>query len=136
MKASVDVLKTKKSLIDLGDPNLSADFGLDKENLVLTKPYKGTILVEFIDETDEGDLSRDGIIIPKNYSTGRAWRKAVVVLTAPDVEYTKENDIVIFPSNFGVEVRNIKIKNSQGVRQIKKGIFLDEDRIFGVCEEA
>jgi cellobiose-specific phosphotransferase system component IIB len=73
---------------------------------------------------------RNGIYVPTNALT-KAWRKARVILAGPDAKYTKVGDIVIFPNNLGVTVANIDIEN---VGSIKNGIFLNENRIFGICK--
>ena len=41
----------------------------------------------------------------------------------------KEGDIVIFPNNLGVSISNLDING----KKLKKGIFLNEDRLFGIC---
>ena len=59
----------------------------------------------------------------------KAWRKAKVILAGPKAEYAKVGDIVLFPSNLGVTVANIDVNGET----VKKGIFLNEDRLFGIC---
>ena len=124
--ANIDNLATHKHLIDLsthseGDIGLSDDFDL-------TMIFDDILLVEYIDETENGEIERNGILVPTNAVT-KAWRKAKVVLDGPKAEYAKPGDIVLFPSNLGVTVANIDVN---GVT-VKKGIFLNEDRLFGIC---
>ena len=67
----------------------------------------------------------------------KAWRKGKVLIAGPNVRYCKINDIVIFPNDKGASVANIDIKLVNGeVYKIKKGMFLNEQRIFGVCSES
>jgi len=128
MPANIDILKPQEHLIDLsthseGDIGLSDDFEL-------SFIFDDILLVEYIDESEEGDIQRNGIYVPTNAIT-RAWRKAKVILAGPKAKYAKENDIVIFPHNLGVTVSNMDIA---GKGKIKKGVFLNEDRIFGICK--
>ena len=48
-----------------------------------------------------------------------------------DSQWTKVDEIVMFPNNYGVEIQNIEVA---GKRVIKHGVFLNESRIFGTCE--
>ena len=44
------------------------------------------------------------------------------------------NTNIIFPSDKGVPVSNLKYKNSDGEEcVVKYGIFLNEERLFGAC---
>jgi len=124
---SIDTLATQKHLIDLsthseGDIGLSDDFEL-------TMIFDDILLVEYVDENEHGEIERNGIFVPTNAVT-KAWRKARVILVGPKAEYTKVGDIVLFPSNLGVTVANIDVNGSK----VKKGIFLNEDRLFGICK--
>ena len=124
--ANIDNLATHKHLIDLsthseGDVGLSDDFELQMI-------FDDILLVEYIDENEHGEIERNGIFVPTNAVT-KAWRKAKVILAGPKAEYAKVGDIVLFPSNLGVTVANIDVKGTT----VKKGIFLNEDRLFGIC---
>jgi hypothetical protein len=128
MRASIDQIAPTRSLIDLSSHS-EGDFGI--RDYELSFIFDDILLVEYIDTADEGDgVMRNGIYVPTNALT-KAWRKARVILAGPDAKYTKVGDIVIFPNNLGVTVANIDIEN---VGSIKNGIFLNENRIFGICK--
>jgi cellobiose-specific phosphotransferase system component IIB len=131
-QVSIDRLATQRSTIDL-EGHSDGDFGLGEEFL-LSFVFDDILLVEFIDESsDEGAgdaIKRGGIYIPTN-SLNKAWRKAKVVLVGPEVKYTKKDDIVMFPNDKGAPVSNMEI---EGYGKIKKGMFLNEQRLFGICK--
>lgn len=128
MRASIDQITPTRSLIDLSSHS-EGDFGI--RDYELSFIFDDILLVEYIDTTNEGDgVIRNGIYVPTNALT-KAWRKARVILAGPDAKYTKVGDIVIFPNNLGITVSNIDIEN---VGSIKSGIFLNENRIFGICK--
>lgn len=123
---SIDTLATQKHTVDLSSHS-AGDVGLP-DDFELTMIFDDILLVEYIDENEEGEIERNGIFIPTNAVT-KAWRKAKVILAGPKAEYTKVGDIVIFPSNLGLNVSNLDVNG----KQLKKGIFLNEDRLFGIC---
>ncbi len=130
---SIDLLAPQASHIDLANRNLPSDFGLSDEYM-LSKVLDDVLLVEYIDIVDDGvggqALSRGGIVIPLGHVVS-AWRKAKVVLAGPRVKEAKVGDIVLFPCNMGIGVTNIHVK---GHGKIKDGYFINEQRMFGVCE--
>ena len=131
-QVSVDVLETRKSLIDL-DSYGKGNFGIT-DDFTLSFVFDDIVLVEFIDEVSDtqGDvIQRNGIFVPTN-SLIKAWRKAQVILTGPSVKYCKKGDIVIFPNDKGASVSNIEI---EGYGKLKKGVFLTEQRLFGICKK-
>ncbi len=131
-KVSIDVLAPQKSHIDLSDKQLPTDFGL--EDYVFSKLFDDVILVEYCDiHSDElGNewVERNGIAIPIN-QVNNAWRKGKVILKGPNVKYTEIGDIVVFPNNMGIGISNLQVK---GHGKVKNGLFLNEQRMFGVCE--
>lgn len=128
MPADIDQLLTTRSLIDLSSHS-SGDFGLDDYELSMI--LDDILLVEYVDISSDGEnIIRNGIYVPTNAVT-KAWRKARVILAGPNSKYVKKDDIVIFPNSLGVTVANIDI---EGYGKIKKGIFLNESRIFGICK--
>ena len=128
MPANIDQLAPSRSLIDL-TKHSDGNFGI--EGLELTQIFDDILLVEYIDETDDGEVIRNGIVVPTN-ALNKAWRKAKVILVGPNAKFTKRDDIVIFPNNLGVSVSNIDVV---GRGKIKSGIFLNEDRVFGICKQ-
>ena len=123
---SIDRLPSQKHLIDLSTHS-EGDIGLTDE-FELNFIFDDILLVEYVDENDEGEIQRNGIFVPTNAVT-KAWRKARVILTGPKAEYVKVGDVAIFPNNLGVSISNLDING----KKLKKGIFLNEDRLFGIC---
>ena len=126
-KENIDRLAPTRNLIDLSKHS-EGDFGL--ADFELSFIFDDILLVEYIDETDEGEIVRNGIVVPTN-ALAKAWRKARVVMTGPNVKYTKKGDIVIFPNNLGVTVANMDVEDEG---KLKGGVFLNEDRVFGICK--
>jgi len=127
--ANIDQLATHKHLIDLSTHS-EGDIGLT-DDFELSMIFDDILLVEYIDETETGEVVRNGIYVPTNAIT-KAWRKARVILAGPKTKYAKIDDIVIFPNNLGVTVSNVSV-TGKGV--VTKGIFLNEDRVFGICKQ-
>ena len=126
--ASIDNLAPTRSLIDLSKPD-KGDFGL--EDYELSFIFDDILLIEYVDETEDGDVLRNGIVVPTN-AINKAWRRGKVILAGPDAKYAKEGDVVVFPNNMGVTISGV---NVTGKGKIKKGIFLNEERMFGICEK-
>jgi hypothetical protein len=131
-KVSIDALPTQKSHIDLTDRMLPTDFGMD--DYVLCKLYDDIILLEYadlvMDEVSGDYIMRGGIAIPVN-QIHSAWRKGKVVLQGPNVKYTQVGDIVVFPNNMGIPITNLEV---EGHGKLKSGLFLNEQRMFGICK--
>lgn len=130
-EASIDSLATKRSLIDL-DGHSDGDFGLGDE-FNLSFVFDDIILIEFIDEDSDGAgdmIERGGIYVPTN-TLSKAWRKGKVILAGPEVKYAKKGDVVMFPNDKGAPVANMEI---DGYGKIRKGMFLNEQRLFGICK--
>lgn len=126
----LDNLKHKKGLIDL-DANSEGFFGM--EDYSLSFVFDDIVLVEYVDEIEDGmgsAIERNGLYIPTNANT-KAWRKAKVVLAGPNCNFAKVGHIVIFPNDKGASVANLEIT---GYGIVKKGVFLNEQRIFGIAE--
>ena len=74
---------------------------------------------------------RGGIAIPSN-NVASMWRKGKVIIKGPNVRYTEIGDIVMFPANMGIEITNVDV---EGYGSVDKGLFLNEQRMFGICLE-
>jgi len=129
MPADIDLLPAQKSLIDLAElPKNSFNSVFYGYNL--KSVLDDVLLVKFVDETEDGSsIVRNGIVVPINVDT-KAWRIGEVILCGPTSKYVKKGDFVCFPNNLGVPVANLDI---DGYGTLKKGLFLNEQRIFGVC---
>lgn len=127
MPADIDQLSPTRSLIDLSSHS-DGNFGMD--DYILSQIYNDIILVEFIDLSEDGDnIKRGSIYVPTNTLT-QAWRKARVILVGTEVKNTKVGDIVMFPNDKGVSVSGMEVA---GYGRIKRGMFLNEQRLFGKC---
>ena len=126
--ASIDNLAPTKSLIDLSRPD-KGEFGL--EDYELSFIFDDILLIEYVDETEEGDVLRNGIVVPTN-AINKAWRRGKVILAGPDAKYAKEGDVVVFPNNMGVTISGVTVT---GKGKVRKGIFLNEERMFGICKK-
>jgi len=129
MPADINLLPTQKSLIDLSElPKNSFNsvfYGYNLKNVL-----DDVLLVKYVDETEDGSsIIRNGIVVPINAET-RAWRIGQVILAGPNAKYVKKGDYVCFPNNLGIPVANLDV---DGVGLLKKGLFLNEQRIFGIC---
>lgn len=133
MPLPIENLPVQKSVIDLSSP-IDGDLGLDE--FVMTKVLDDILLVEYIDLNGDGTcIQRGSIWIPTN-SIQTAWRKARVLLAGPLARNCLVGDIVLFPNNLGVVAANIEIDNGSGTYKVKKGVFLNEARVFGICRHA
>lgn len=132
MAQSIDILAPQKSHLDLSDSALPSDFGLD--DYKLSKLFDDVILLEYADlvSGEEGGdyILRGGIAIPIN-QVHNAWRKGKVILKGPRVTYTELGDIVVFPNNMGIPITNLEV---EGHGKVKNGLFLNEQRMFGICK--
>lgn len=86
------------------------------------------IQVVYADVAEDGkSLIRNGIILPNEVVDNKAWRIGKVILTGPNTKQVKTGHYIIFPGD-----RGIKGIQKNGVLNI----FLNEDRIFGICKPA
>tara|TARA_R110002012_G_scaffold321637_1_gene550267 strand:+ start:2022 stop:2528 length:507 start_codon:yes stop_codon:yes gene_type:complete len=132
--ANIDFLAPKKSLIDLVDSHNNTMDGIIDEDYLLSFVFDDIILVEYIDEISDGSgdaVLRGGVYIPTN-AVQRAWRKGKIILAGPECKYAKKDDIVIFPNNLGVGIKNVEIFEHG---KLVKGIFLNESRLFGIASK-
>lgn len=129
-KADIDSLgPISKSLIDLTNSH-NQSFDSVLRGFSLSKIMNDVILVEYTDFGDNnGDtIMRNGIAIPLSTVT-QAWRIGKVLLTGTSVDLVKVGDYICFPNNMGVQIANVKV---EGHGVLKKGVFLNEQRIFGI----
>lgn len=128
-KADIDILPTTKSVIDLSALPKNS-FGSALYGFKLKALMDDIMLVKYEDETDDGQLiKRKGLFVPVNTDT-KAWRVGRVILAGPNTKVAKEGMFVIFPNNLGITIANIEV---EGYGILKTGIFLNEERIFGVA---
>jgi hypothetical protein len=98
------------------------------EDYEITELLGDVIQVEYADVAQDGkSLVRNGIILPNEVVDNKAWRVGKVLLTGPNTKQVKKGHYVIFPGDKG-------LKGMQ--KQGKANVFLNEDRIFGICEPA
>lgn len=113
---------TNKGIVRLEDYTNS---DLNLTGWKLTKVLDDILMCQFVDISADGtEINRGGIWVPI-HTTLQAWRVAKVLLAGPRAK-TKAGQYVIFPSTFGLKANNIN--------NLKHICFLNEDRIFGVCE--
>jgi hypothetical protein len=119
----------KRSLINL-DTYQNDSFSL--LGYKLNKVLDDILLVQYVDLSEDGkSVVRNGIHIPLS-QVQRTWRLARVILAGPNAKYASEGDIVCFPDDKGIKVDNISVKGFD--TSVRDCVFLNEERIFGVCE--
>ena len=129
-KANIDVIEPSKSLIDLSN---SHDDSLDStlQGYAVDALEDDIVLVEFVDRFETGEeIIRNGIVIPAN-ANPKAWRVGKVVLQGSKATSTSVGDFVTFPNNMGVPVGNVIVKSGKEFITVKKGQFINAQRIFG-----
>ena len=126
-KADIDQLLPKKGLIDL-DKHIEDEFTL--HGYKLASVMDDIMLCQYVDTEDNDIVTRNGIVIPLNAST-KAWRLGRVILAGPNCEFAKPGDVVCFPNDKGIPASNI---NVDGFGIVKYGMFLNEQRMFGICK--
>lgn len=106
------------------DNYLGSDMNLD--DWTLTKVLDDILMCQYIDINEDGtEVKRGSIWVPIN-AVNFTWRLAKVLIAGPDCKSVKEGDVVVFPNDKGIQVANLN-----GLKHI---VFLNEGRIFGVCE--
>lgn len=99
---------------------------MNLEDWKLTKVLDDILMCQYIDVNDDGtEVKRGSIWVPIN-AVNFTWRLAKVLLAGPDSKTVKEGDIIIFPNDKGIQVSSLN--------DLKHIVFLNESRIFGVCE--
>lgn len=100
---------------------------MNLEGWTLTKVLDDILMCQYIDVNEDGtEIKRGSIWVPIN-TVNFTWRLAKVVLAGPDCKTVKCGDVIMFPNDKGIQIANMN-----GLRNV---VFLNETRIFGVCEE-
>lgn len=98
------------------------------EDFEITELLGDVIQVVYADVAEDGrSLIRNGIILPHEVVDNKAWRVGKVVLAGPGCKQVRAGDHVIFPGDKGIKGLQ---KNG------KLNVFLNEERIFGICRPA
>jgi len=127
---SIDLLTPKRSIIDLSVPT-EGSFDSAIIGYQISRLMEDVILCRYKDETEDGQaLIRNGIHIPLNADT-KAWRIGEVLLAGGKCEYVEVGDHICFPNNLGIPISNLEV---EGLGKLRKGIFLNESRIFGIVK--
>lgn len=99
---------------------------MNLEDWTLKKVLDDILMCQYIDINEDGtEIKRGSIWVPIN-TVHFTWRLAKVLLSGPDCKTVKEGDVVVFPNDKGIQVANMN--------GLKNVVFLNESRIFGVCE--
>ena len=106
------------------DNYLGHSFHLD--DWTLTKVLDDILMCQYIDLNEDGTEIKRGSIWVPIHTVNFTWRLAKVILAGPDCKTVNEGDIVVFPNDKGIQVSNMN--------DYKHVVFLNESRIFGVCE--
>ena len=98
------------------------------EDFEITELLGDVIQVVYADVAEDGkSLIRNGIVLPNEVVDNKAWRIGKVLLTGPNAKQVKPGQYVIFPGNKGIK----------GIQKDGRlNIFLNEERIFGICAPA
>lgn len=129
-KVSIDTIEPTKSLIDLSNAH---EDSLDSTLIgyAVDSLEDDIVLIEFVDRFETGEeIIRNGIVVPAN-ANPRAWRVGRVVMQGKSALTTKPGDFVTFPNNLGIPVSNVVVKTGKKFETVKKGQFINAQRIFG-----
>lgn len=132
--ASIDAIAPSESLIDLSKAH---DDSLDSALMgyAIESVEDDIVLIEFVDEFEQGnEIIRGGVVIPTS-ANPRAWRVGKIVLQGARATNTKKGDYVTFPNNMGIPVSNVMIKEGKKYINVAKGQFINAQRIFGKLQK-
>lgn len=113
-----------RSLVDVSD---YTNTQMNLDDCVLSQLFDDIILIEYLDENENAEVERNGLVLP-GAVVKNLWRKGKVVLVGQGVELCQVGDIVLFPNDKGILITNVEVEN---YGKLKKGMFLNERRIFG-----
>jgi hypothetical protein len=83
-------------------------------------------MVTFVDIVDDGYVSRNGVLVKIDVAK-QLWRVGKVILAGPKCSpKIKKGVHILFPNDRGLQVPRVG-----GFSNVA---FLNEDRIFGICE--
>ena len=129
-KVNIDTIEPTRSLIDLSNAH---EDSLDSTlvGYAVESLEDDIVLIEFTDRRETGEeIIRNGIVVPVN-ANPKAWRIGRVVLQGKSALTTQPGDHVTFPNNLGIPVSNIIVKSGDTFETVKKGQFINAQRIFG-----
>ena len=131
MSANIDQITPTESLIDLSKYT-DSEFTLPDH--AINTLFDDVILAEYVDVSPDGNaIKRGDIYIPLN-TAPRAWRVARVLLTGDNCNYVSPGDKIVFPGDQGIPVSKLQYEDVDGqITTVTNGIFLNEERLFGVC---
>ena len=96
------------------------------EEYEITGLLGDVIMAEYVDCSDDGQMIQRGGIYINNDISKNTWRVAEIVMVGPTApDNLKPGQYIIFP-------------NDKGIPTVSKGrprIFLNAQRIFGICEK-
>ena len=99
---------------------------LELDGWKLTDVLDDILMVQYIDVNEDGtEIKRGSLWVPIN-TVNFVWRVGKVILAGPTCKTVKQNDFIVFPNDKGIQAANIN--------DIKNIVFLNESRIFGICE--
>jgi co-chaperonin GroES (HSP10) len=97
------------------------------EDFEITELLGDVVMAEYADVAEDGkSLVRNGIILPNEVVDKKAWRIGKVLLAGPNTKQVKMGHYIIFPGDKGI------IGIQKGGKTV---IFLNEERIFGICKK-
>lgn len=91
----------------------------------LDKVLDNILVVQYADVNEDGTAVKRGSIWVPLGAVKQTWRVGKVILAGPNCKTVTQNDYIIFPDDRGLQVANLN--------GLKNVVFLNEDRIFGVC---
>lgn len=92
----------------------------------ITEVLGDIIMAEYVDCDDDGQLVNRGGILVNNDVTRNTWRVAKILKRGKGCsDIIQEGKLIMFPNDKGIP----------SVTQNKKpAVFINEERIFGICE--
>lgn len=99
----------------------------------LTGVLDDIILVEYVDTNDGRDVVRNGIVLPAAHIQ-HLWRIGRALLVGPNCKTVKAGNYITFPNDKGIKASGITVKVDGELKRYGNAVFLNEPRIFGVCE--